>query len=169
MKELRANTGSFCAFEPNPFTCARMFLISRARERVWKEISRLRLMASARMIGREGPSLFTSWISGCQKRAFSLWYSSGMGPARCRRVAHEMPGMIPNCGLCVFMCASRQTEPNHVLCRGLTTILVPSHVHVPRRAYMASVTNGRQSRSCTPNLTSSFFLGKAPYDACPKK
>jgi len=91
-------------------------------------------MASAIMIGREGPSRFTSWISGCQKRAFTLWYSSGEGPARCGRVAHEMPVLIPNCGLCVFMCASRQTVPNHAFCRGLTTILAPNHVHVPRRA-----------------------------------
>ena len=96
------------------------------------------MMASARMIGREGPSRFTSWISGCQKRAFTLWSSSGVGPARCRCVAHEMPVLIPNCGLCVFMCASRQTVPNHVFCRGLKTILVPNHGHVPRRADMAS-------------------------------
>jgi len=68
---------------------------------------------------------FTSWISGFQKRAFTLWYSSGVGPhARCRRVAHEMIVLIPNCGLCMFMCASRQTVPNHAFCRGLTTISV---------------------------------------------
>jgi len=113
------------------------FCLPRARERVWKGTSHLRLMASARMIGREGPSRFISWISGCHKRAVTLWYSSGLGPARCRCVAHEMSVLIPNCGLCVFMCASRQTVPNHVFCLGLTTILVPNHVHVPRRADMA--------------------------------
>jgi len=136
-KDLRAETGSFGAFKPNTFTCARFFFLSRARERVWKGISHSRLMASARMIGREGLSRFTSWISGCQKRAFTLWYSSGVGPARCTCVAHEIPVLILNCGLCVFMCASRQTVPNHVFCRGLNTILVPNHVHVPRRADMA--------------------------------
>jgi len=77
--------------------------ISRAREHVCKGISHLRLMASERLIGREGPSRFISWISGCQKRAFTLWYSSGVGPARCTRVAHEVPVLIPNFGLCVFI------------------------------------------------------------------
>ena len=137
-KELRAKTGSFGAFEPNTCTCARFSLLSRAREHVWQGISLLRLMASAIMIGREGPSRLTSWISGSQKRAFTLWYSSGVGPARCRCVAHEMPVLIANCGLCLFMCASRQTMPNHALCRGLTTILAPNHVHVLRRADIAS-------------------------------
>jgi len=55
-KDLRAETGSFGAFKPNTFTCARFFFISRARERVWKAICRLRLLASAEMIGREGSS-----------------------------------------------------------------------------------------------------------------
>jgi len=73
-KDLRAETGSFGAFKPNTFTCARLFFLSRARERVWKGISHSRLMAFARMIGREGLSRFTSWISGCQKRASTLWY-----------------------------------------------------------------------------------------------
>ena len=44
------------------------------------------------MIGQEDPSRFTSWISGCQKRAFTLWYSSGVGPARCRRFAQAPLG-----------------------------------------------------------------------------
>jgi len=118
-KDLRAETGSFGAFKPNTFTCARFFFLSRARECVWKGISHSRLMASTRMIGREGLSRFTSWISGFQKRAFALWYSSGVGPARCRCVAHEMLALIPNCGLCVFMCASRQTVPNHVFAADL--------------------------------------------------
>jgi len=112
----------------------KFLLISRARGRVWKGVSHLRLMASARMLGREGPSGFNSWISRCQKRAFALWCSSGVRPARCRRVA--MPVLIPNCTLCVPICASRQTVPNHVFCRGLTTMLVPNHVHVPRREDM---------------------------------
>ena len=48
----------------------REVFLSRARERVWKRISHLRWMACSRMIGRERPSRFSSWISGCQKRAF---------------------------------------------------------------------------------------------------
>jgi len=55
-KDLRAETGSFGAFKPNTFTCARFFLISRARERVWKGMCQLRLLAFAGMIGREGSS-----------------------------------------------------------------------------------------------------------------
>jgi len=55
-KDLRAETGSFGAFTPNTFTCARFFFISRARERVWKAICHLRLFAFAGMIGREGSS-----------------------------------------------------------------------------------------------------------------
>jgi len=137
-KEMRDVTDSLGAFEPNTFTCPRSSFISRARERVEKGISHLRFMASARTIERKGPSRFTAWISGCQKHAFTLWCSSGVGPARCRRVAYEIPVLIPNCGLCVFMCESRRMVPNDVFCSGLTTILVPNHVHVPRRADMAS-------------------------------
>ena len=55
-KDLRAETGSFGAFKPNTFTCARFFFLSRTRERVWKAICRLRLLAFAEMIGREGSS-----------------------------------------------------------------------------------------------------------------
>ena len=55
-KDLRAETGSFGAFKPNTFTCARFFLISRARERVWKGMCQLRLLAFAGMIGRQGSS-----------------------------------------------------------------------------------------------------------------
>ena len=55
-KDLRAETGSFGAFKPNTFTCARYFFISRARERVWKGMCQLRLLAFAGMIGREGSS-----------------------------------------------------------------------------------------------------------------
>jgi len=55
-KDLRAETGSFGAFKPNTFTCARFFFISRARERVWKGMCQLRLLAFAGMIGREGSS-----------------------------------------------------------------------------------------------------------------
>jgi len=96
-------------------------------------------MTSARMIGREGPSKFRLLDLGMPEACVYtlVQYSSGVGPARCRRVAHDMPVLIPNCWLCVFMCASRQTVPNHVFCRGLTTILVPNHVHVPRRADLA--------------------------------
>jgi len=133
------NKGLFGAFEPNTLTRAKVLYLSRARERDWKRTSHLLLMASARMIGREGPSWFTSWISGFQKRAFTLWYSKCVGPVRCRRVDHEMHVLIPNCGLFVFMCASRQTVPNHVFCRGLTSILVPNHVHVSSRADIALV------------------------------
>jgi len=53
-KDVRAETGSFGAFKPNTCTCARFFLISRARERVWKGMCHLRLLAFAGMIGREG-------------------------------------------------------------------------------------------------------------------
>jgi len=55
-KDLRAKTGSFGAFKPNTFTCARFFFISRARERVWKGICHFCLLAFAGMIGREGSS-----------------------------------------------------------------------------------------------------------------
>jgi len=55
-KDLRAETGSFGAFEPNTFTCARCFSISRARERVWKGMCQLPFLAVAGMIGREGSS-----------------------------------------------------------------------------------------------------------------
>jgi len=55
-KDLRAETGSFGAFKPNTFTCARFFLISRARERAWKGMCHLRLLAFAGMIRREGSS-----------------------------------------------------------------------------------------------------------------
>ena len=56
IKDLRAETSSFGAFKPNMFTCARFFLISRARDRVWKGMCQLRLLAFAGMIGREGSS-----------------------------------------------------------------------------------------------------------------
>jgi len=55
-KDLPAETGSFGAFKSNTFTCARFFFISRARERVWKAICRLRLLAFAEVIGRKGSS-----------------------------------------------------------------------------------------------------------------
>jgi len=56
IKDFRAETGSFGAFKPNTFTCTSFFLISRAREHVWKGICHLRLLAFAEMIGREGSS-----------------------------------------------------------------------------------------------------------------
>jgi len=60
-----------------------------------------------------------------------------------------MPVLIANCGLCLFMCASRQMVPNHVFCRGLTTLLVLNHVHVPRREDMALVTDfGGSASEC---------------------
>jgi len=55
-KDLRAETGTFGAFKPNVFTCANIFLISRSRERVWKGMCHLRVLALAGMIGREGSS-----------------------------------------------------------------------------------------------------------------
>jgi len=55
-KDLRAETGSFGAFKPYTFTCARCFLISRARERAWKGMFQLRVLAFAGMFGREGSS-----------------------------------------------------------------------------------------------------------------
>jgi len=55
-KDLRAETGSFGAFKPNTFTFARFVFVSRARERVWKGMCQLRLLAFAGMIGREGSS-----------------------------------------------------------------------------------------------------------------
>jgi len=55
-KDLRAETCSFGALKPNTFTCARVFVVSRARERVWKAICHLRLLAFAGMFGREGSS-----------------------------------------------------------------------------------------------------------------
>jgi len=50
-----------------------------------------------------------------------------------------MPLLIPKCGLCAFMCAPRQTVPNHVFFHRLTTLFVSNHVLVPRREDMASV------------------------------
>jgi len=71
--------------------------------------------------------------------AISVHLHSGVGPARCRRVAHKMPVLIPNCGLRVFTCASRQTVPHHVSWSELATLLVPNHVHIPRREDVAGI------------------------------
>ena len=117
-KDLRAETGSFGAFKPHTFTCTRFFLISRARERVWRGICHLRLLAFAGMIGREGSSRLhhsdqemgdPSVLSETPARCSRVALAASLSPTiRSARSDHKLLAQ------CVRAC--REERRRHITC-----------------------------------------------------